>query len=251
MADITIGFKGSTEFKEKIDTMVHASGMDKKEWIQHLVSIYELQHMKEQEGLRKYLGDLESLEEHTVRINEIFSSLIKKAMDEQKKYAMEMANLEKERNTTIEMLTVQVEEFKQVASQKDDELKIISEKLTETHKHLIRLEELAELHKTIIAEKHKEIDRLSDANNNLKTKPNDEQVKLLKNENILLSKQFEMLKVQHEADRSKLESELTDKYAEELKSLINASPNKKKRGRPKKNPGKEDTEGLEADQDNE
>ncbi|AIQ43413.1 hypothetical protein R50912_27875 [Paenibacillus sp. FSL R5-0912] len=60
--------------------MIAVSGLSSKEWFESVITLYELQTYKQHDSAKKYLSDLEILQEHTSRINEIFSSLIKKVI---------------------------------------------------------------------------------------------------------------------------------------------------------------------------
>lgn len=135
MASETFGVKVNPEIKEKVSSMISASGLSSKEWFESVVALYELQMYKHHASAKKYLSDLEALQEHTSRINEIFSSLIKKIIDDDNYNTTEIEKIAFEKQVLIENLEQQVQT-------RSSELTEVKRDLSEIQKSWKQLDEL-------------------------------------------------------------------------------------------------------------
>jgi metal-responsive CopG/Arc/MetJ family transcriptional regulator len=83
MADPTFGVKVSPELKEKLDKMIAASDFKtNKEWLEHVISVYEMYELRHENNTKKYSGDLDSISGHLKRVQEIVTEIIKKTSDD-------------------------------------------------------------------------------------------------------------------------------------------------------------------------
>lgn len=63
-------FDVSDELKAKIESIIEASGMQQKEWIEAVTNMWIMQEIKN--GLPDFQKDISELELHTNRINELY-----------------------------------------------------------------------------------------------------------------------------------------------------------------------------------
>jgi predicted transcriptional regulator len=208
--DITIAFKGSREIKDKIDELAAMSCLEKKEWLEHAISLYELEILKKQEGISKFEGDIEALGEHSRRINEIFKALVEKVLDDQKRHKSYLSEIMEERNKTIKELEFQISELTSRNFKLSNDLCNADQETNELRRQLSHLEELNETRK-------KEIERLS------ASRSDSERLQKLEYENTELSRQLELLKTQHEAEMYKLQKEAAERQIDEIKKLLISS----------------------------
>ncbi|NOU73422.1 hypothetical protein GC098_18675 [Paenibacillus sp. LMG 31458] len=131
----TYGVKVSSETKDKINSMIVASGLSSKEWFERLLALYELQVYKQQEGSLKYLSDIETLQDHTKRIDEIFTSLIKKVIEDNKQYTVEIEKVNLEMNQVVDRLELE-------SKQQQSELSELMHKISESNKEVHQLKEM-------------------------------------------------------------------------------------------------------------
>ncbi|MDF9841771.1 MULTISPECIES: hypothetical protein [unclassified Paenibacillus] len=83
MPDVTFGVKVTPELKEKIEQFIKDSDFDThKEWFQHLLSNYDLYHLKQQDGTKRYASDLDYIVQNLTRVQETIVQMMKKTTDE-------------------------------------------------------------------------------------------------------------------------------------------------------------------------
>ncbi|AIQ37635.1 hypothetical protein R50345_25220 [Paenibacillus sp. FSL R5-0345] len=222
MALETFGVKVNPEIKEKVNSMISASGLNHKEWFESVVALYELQMYKHHDNAKKYLSDLEALQEHTSRINEIFTSLIKKIIDDNS------------HNTTlIEKITLEkqvlIEDLEQQVQTQNRELVEVTRDLSEIRKSWKQLEELNYAHKETIFHLQSELER----QNILISEFNQGEFVELSNELRGVKQTLELTTLRHEKEVQELiaqhRQEIIEKYMS--KSKITGE---KKKGRPPK-----------------
>ncbi|TEB04772.1 hypothetical protein Psch_03534 [Pelotomaculum schinkii] len=89
----TIGIRGTLETEAKYEELRQLSGLNKKEFLEMLLSNYESNKARESMGQVK---ELENLSHHLARIEETYVSLVKAGQDRDEAYADKIASLEQE-----------------------------------------------------------------------------------------------------------------------------------------------------------
>ncbi|OMD40699.1 hypothetical protein [Paenibacillus odorifer] len=234
MASETFGVKVNPEIKEKVSSMIAVSGLSSKEWFESVVTLYELQTYKHHESAKKYLSDLEILQEHTSRINEVFSSLIKKVIDDNNYTSTEIAKVTLEKQRIIEELEQQVQFL-------NKELTEINRELSETHKSWKQLDELCSAQKETIFHLQSELER----QNALISKFNQEEFDKVTNELRGLKQTLEIATLRHEKEIQELiaqhQQEVIEKYLSNSKST-----GERQKGRPPKKAVQEESLPIEV-----
>jgi DNA repair exonuclease SbcCD ATPase subunit len=166
MADVTFGVKVSEETKEKVQQMVEVSGMKSKEWFETLVSLYEMEQLKQ--GAIDFSKDLSELEIHTNRINQLVANMVTRAAHEKEAVLQQIEEIKASKDEVIQ--TYQ-KEFSEVKGQIDGykQQAVQTEKAyAEAAKHVQQLEETNENNKALIGEYKEKIDTLSSLVNEYK-----------------------------------------------------------------------------------
>jgi DNA repair exonuclease SbcCD ATPase subunit len=166
MADVTFGVKVTEEIKEKVQQMVEASGMKSKEWFETLVSLYEMEQLKQ--GAIDFSKDLSELEIHTNRINQLVANMVTRATHEKEAVLQQIEGIKTSKDEVIQTyqnelseVKGQIEGYRQQAEQTD-------KAYTEAAKHVQQLEETNENNKALIGEYKEKIDTLSSLVNEYK-----------------------------------------------------------------------------------
>ncbi|OMD73269.1 hypothetical protein BSK48_05210 [Paenibacillus odorifer] len=213
MASETFGVKVNPDIKEKVFSMISASGLSSKEWFESVVSLYEFQKYKHHESAKKYSSDLESLQDHSSRINEIFSSLIKKIIDENTYNSSEIARVALEKQNLLDDLEQQVNTLK-------GELSEVNRELLEIQKSWNQLDELSKSQKERILHLQSELER----QNILGAKFNQAEFEQLSIELIGVKHTLELTTLRHEKEVQKLiaqhNQEIIEKYMNNRKSSV-------------------------------
>jgi len=237
MSDSTYGFKVHPELKGKVAKMIEVSGLTSKDWFEGLVSLYELQQTKEHEGINKFLSEISALGDHTSRINEIFSSLLKKVVDEQKMNQKYIEDLRKDSDIKINELSDYTRELEIENNRLSNQLNGSNVEIITYVRQIKQLEELSTTQKMVIDEQQKEIQRL---NRQIQEYGNGNSIQL-EEELRTLRNELEMLKMCHANELLQLQSnhkqELIDLFPKKSRrTKQNTSDDKevKKRGRPPK-----------------
>src|SRR5690606_28209504 len=123
-----------------------------------LLALYELQTVKSEDGMQRYRSDIDALEQHTSRINEIFVSLVKKVLDGQNNDKDEFNKNINKRDKLIEELQTSLQEAKQRSNAVSAQLNEMIENQAEIKRQTLYLEELNETRKQTIDNQLKEIE---------------------------------------------------------------------------------------------
>ncbi|OZQ62771.1 hypothetical protein CA600_21140 [Paenibacillus sp. VTT E-133280] len=234
MASETFGVKVNPEIKEKVISMISASGLNNKEWFESVVALYELQMYKHHDSSRKYLSDLEALQEHTSRINEIFSSLIKKIIDDNNYNTAEIEKIAFEKQVLIEDLEQQVQT-------RSRELIEVTRDLSEIRKSWKQLEELNYAQKETISHLQSELER----QNVLISEFNQGEFEQLSNELRGVKQTLELTTLRHEKEVQELIAQHRQEIIEKYMSKSKISGEKKK-GRPPKKDTQEQSSSIDV-----
>lgn len=253
MPDVTFGVKVTPELKEKIEQLIKDSDFNThKEWFQHLLSIYDLYHLKHEDGMKRYASDLEYIEQNLTRIQETIVQMMKKMADE-------VAHQEAEWTKTSEEMQRQLQQSEQ--SRKELESEIIENKeqtnkyknnLTDLQKQNSVLEDLCTTLKKSLLEKEAEIEKLNHERAHWQSSDYPATIQRITEDNQALKQQYQMQ--QHQIDLLRMEYEKkleveqlkTDFAKKEVELLLFAQrkPSKedpdappRKRGRPRKDEG--------------
>ena len=217
----TYGVKVSAETKDKITSMIDASGLSSKEWFERLLALYELQVYKQHEGSIKYLSDIETLQDHTKRIDEIFASLVKKVIDDHKEHINAIKQVSREKEQVVQRLELEL--IKQ-----QSELTEVKHELSESQEKVTRLDDLSISHKETIRCLSVEIDRL----NNQIASYNEAEFEQLSTHLQIVKKDIVIAQLSYDKEIS----ELKEQHRLEIDKLTSkkSSPSNKKLGRPSK-----------------
>ncbi|MDR6553989.1 hypothetical protein [Paenibacillus qinlingensis] len=217
----TYGVKVSAETKDKITSMIEVSGLSSKVWFERLLALYELQVYKQHEGSLKYLSDIETLQDHTKRIDEIFTSLIKKVIEDNKQYTAEIEKVNLEMQQVVNRLELE-------SKQQQAELSELKHELSESQAKVTRLDDLSISHKETIRCLNVEIDRLKDINASYDLN----EIEHLYLQLADVKKDLELSQLRHEKEILVIK----DQHNQEIIKLMGkkSSPSDKKLGRPSK-----------------
>ncbi|MEK4038902.1 hypothetical protein MHH49_15330 [Paenibacillus sp. FSL F4-0122] len=233
MASETFGVKVNPEIKEKVSSMISASGLSSKEWFESVVALYELQMYKHHASAKKYLSDLEALQEHSSRINEIFSSLIKKIIDDNNYNTSEIEKVALEKQLLIEDLEQQVQT-------RSRELTEVTRDLSEIQKSRMQMDELNNAQKETISHLQSELERQNDQI----SKFNQMEFEQLTSQLREAKQTLELTTLRHEKEVQEMltqhKQEIIDKFIDNSKTS-----GERKKGRPPKKTTQEESLPLE------
>ncbi|WP_454190312.1 hypothetical protein [Paenibacillus sp. Marseille-Q7038] len=250
MSDVTFGVKVTPELKGKIEQLIKDSDFDtNKEWFQHLLSIYDLYHLKHEDGTKRYASDLEYIEQNLTRIQETIVHMMKKMADE-------ATHQEAEWTKTSDEIQQQLQQSEQLRKELETELTETNEQtnqykinLTELQKQSNVLEDLCTTLKKSLQEKEAEIEKLNQERVQWQSSDYPATIQRLTEDNQALKQQCQMQ--QHQIDLLRMEydkklevAQLKTDFARkeaELLLIAQRKPSKeepdappRKRGRPKK-----------------
>lgn len=238
MADVTFGVKVTPDVKEKIDRLIKESDFDThKEWFQHLLAVYDLHQLKQQDATKKFTNDLESIEKYLTRVQETIVEMMKKS-------AEDTEYLKSEWNSKIEELNMQLKASNESRLSLEARLQE-AEEAAEGHKKSLHnlqkqsgvMDELCSTLRKSLQEKELEIEALKREQSNWHSLNYLNTIQTLTQENTDLKQQCQIQK--HQLDLLKLEYEnklnnerLKAEFARKEVELLLQS--QKKTGRPKK-----------------
>lgn len=249
MPDLTFGVKVTPELKEKIEQLIKDSDFNThKEWFQHLLSIYDLYHLKHEDGTKRYASDLEYIEQNLTRIQETIVQMMKKMADE-------ATHQETEWTKTSDEIQQQLQQSEQFRKELETELTENKEQtnqyknnLTELQKQSSVFEDLCITLKKSLLEKEAEIEKLNQERFKWQSSDYPATIQQLTEDNQALKQQCQMQ--QHQIDLLRMEYEkkleveqLKTDFARKEAELLLSSQRKprqedpnaptRKRGRPK------------------
>ncbi|ACT03363.1 HMG-I and HMG-Y DNA-binding domain-containing protein [Paenibacillus sp. JDR-2] len=206
MADPGFAVKVTPELKEKINQFMKDADFDtNKEWFEHVISIYELNVLKQLDGTKRYADDLDSISHHLTRVQETIVHIIKKSSDTLNDQETTWKN--------------RYEALEQQLQASEDARTALSNQLTETaaqaqqdKKELEELRKQSNLHETLIStlsnslkDKDSEIENLRNERNQWNAINYPSEIHRLKEESQDLQKQLQ--KQQHEMTLIRMEYE--------------------------------------------
>jgi DNA repair exonuclease SbcCD ATPase subunit len=153
MAETTKAFKVSDEFKDRINAIIKASGLQDKEWIETVTNLWIMQDAKA--GLPGYGQDISELELHTKRINELFLSMIQRTSFEKDDVLHKLAEMQEENSNLTESLELATKEIKTLLATRDDDLKKYEKEKEELERLSHQMEESLK-NNTLLIEEYKE-----------------------------------------------------------------------------------------------
>ncbi|WP_256760901.1 hypothetical protein [Cohnella sp. WQ 127256] len=250
MVDVTFGVKVAPEIKEKINQFFKDSDFDtQKEWFEHLLSIYDLHQLKNQDGTKRYASDLEYIEQNLTRIQETIVQMMKKTADE-------VAHKEAEWITASDELQQQLQQNEQLRKNLESQLTETEgqanqhkKNLTELQKQSSVLDELCTTLKKSLLDREVEIEAIKRERIHWLSLDYPATINHITEDNHSLKQQCQMQ--QHQIDLLRMEYEkkleveqLRTEFARKEVELLHLSLRKslkevtdapvRKRGRPKK-----------------
>jgi chromosome segregation ATPase len=158
--DPTFGVKVPQELKDKAQRMVKESGLTGKEWLETVITMLEMQSLKEGKAV-DYQKDLSELEIHTNRINHLVANMITRATHEKEAVLQQIEGIKASKDeiiarfqTELSEVKGQIEGYKQQAEQAD-------KSLVEAAKQAQQLQETNNNNKALIVEYKEKIDTLT------------------------------------------------------------------------------------------
>lgn len=159
MSDVTFGVKVSPEVKERVSAMIEASGLKSKEWFESLLSLYEMQRLKE--GTVDFAKDLSELEIHTNRIVQLVGNMVTRATHEKEAVLQQIEGIKASRDEVIIGYQQELAEVKGQIQQYREQAEDSAKVKNEAEKRVIQLQEAAENHRDLIGQYKEKIDTLS------------------------------------------------------------------------------------------
>lgn len=159
-AKTTKAYKVSPEVKEKLEKLFAESGMDTQEaFIEHIAALYEMQQLKE--GAAGYKKQLDELEYHTRRMNELFLSMIGTEAAERLQLTQQHEEVLADRSATIFSQEQELSDMRKEAKQQADELARLAKENADQAKHIEQLGEISRKDGLLVDEYRQKIDTLS------------------------------------------------------------------------------------------
>lgn len=156
MADMqpTFSVKATPELRDKAQELVKASGLTGKQWLDHVITMLEMQSLRE--GATEYDADLNELEVHTRRIYELITNMVQRSVVLKESAVRELeTKLDQQREITADFQT----KIKQAIEEKEQANEQLKVSLKEQEELASRLEEL-----------HKQLNTSTDLIDELKQK---------------------------------------------------------------------------------
>ncbi|WP_339289959.1 hypothetical protein [Paenibacillus sp. FSL E2-0201] len=206
MADPTFGVKIAPELKEKIDQLFKDSDFStQKEWFQHMLSIYDLHQLRNQDGSKRYANDLDYIVQNLTRVQETIVQMMKKTADD-------AAHQEAESIRTFDELKEQLRQSDQLCKSLESKL-IDTEELTNQHKNNLTdlqkqsgvLDDLCKTLKKSLLDREAEIDALKHERAQWVSSDYPATIQSLTTDNQALKQQCQMQ--QHQIDLLRMEYE--------------------------------------------
>ena len=159
MSDVTFGVKVSPEVKERVSTMIDASGLKSKDWFESLLSLYEMQRLKE--GTTDFVKELGELEIHTNRIVQLVGNMVTRAAHEKESVLQQIEGIKSSRDDIIAGYQQELTEIKGQIQQYIEQAQAEEKAREEAEKYVHQLEEAAKNHRDLITQYKEKIDTLS------------------------------------------------------------------------------------------
>ncbi|WP_134704932.1 hypothetical protein [Ammoniphilus sp. YIM 78166] len=148
MSDVTFGVKVSPETKERVSAMIESSGLKGKEWFETLLSLYEMQQLKE--GTKDFAKDLSELEIHTNRIVQLVGNMVTRATHEKEAVLQQMETVKTSRDEIITGYQQELSEVKKQIEVFSLQAQDADRAKEEAEKHVQQLEEAAQNNRDLI-----------------------------------------------------------------------------------------------------
>lgn len=171
-AKTTKAYKVSPEIKEKLETLFAESGMETQEaFIEHIAALYEMQQLKE--GATGYKKQLDELDYHTRRMNELFLSMIGTEAAERLQLTQHHDEALADRAATIFGQEQELSDLRKEVKQQADELARLVKENADQAKHIEQLGEISRKDGLLVEEYRQKIDTLSGLVNEYKAAANE------------------------------------------------------------------------------
>lgn len=155
-AKVAKAYKVSPEVKEKLETLFAQSGMETQEgFIEHLAAQYELQQLKV--VVPGYKKQLDELDIHARRVNEIFLSMINTEGAERIELVRQFEKKLEERSGVIYLQEQQISEMSKLAKQQEGDLAKALKDNTEISTQLGQAQEISLKGNLLVEEYGKQI----------------------------------------------------------------------------------------------
>jgi len=211
VADKTIGFKVSEDLHEKAQMMIEASGLSNKEWFDKVVSLAEINDLKE--GAGDYKQDLAELEAHTTRIYKLIANMVQRSIYLKDQETGELQEKIDQKDSVIGEYQQQVQAAKDKVQEMEGLLESVGEENESLQKNIEEIRSSNENNIALIAEYKEKIDTLSGLVNEYKS---------FQEENVNLKQEFAGEKEKYESQISELmeENEINQDLIKELNGKV-------------------------------
>lgn len=159
MADRTLGFKVTDEVHERARTLIEASGLSSKEWLEHALAMYEVKAL--QANTPDYAKDLTELELHTTRIYELVVNMIQQSLYLKDHAVKDVSDKLESKEGIITELQAKLAETKEQVNQSTTENKQFAEQQIVLQKQLDEQKSTIDNSNLLISEYKEKNDTLS------------------------------------------------------------------------------------------
>lgn len=152
-------FNVSTDLREKINAVIQASGMEDKEWIESVTTLFQMQHMKKSSP--DFNKDINELELHTKRINELVINMVERASFEKDEVVRVAEEGKESKNLIIEGLQSDLSELQKEIQLYKDQAKEAIDNQDAVQKRLEQMDEAQQNNQLLIKEYKEKNDTLT------------------------------------------------------------------------------------------